>query len=278
MSFKIPQDFLAGPPPNPKKTKIAFEDTGLPEYENKYATVLDGMLTADECRTLVFAAENQALKGWERAMVNIGNGQQAMYEDQRKCGRIIYDSQDVVDRIWERVKGFVPELQKLQAQPEVTGSGPSMRRETWELTRLNERMRFLKYEAGEYFKPHCDGMYETPDQRERTYYTLHLYLNDTDTQTDGEPLEGGATTFWGMNYDCERRFDFAPKTGSILIFQQRSLIHSGDDLIRGTKMTMRTELMYARTEEQGPEWKAPKPKSRVPRTKWLKKRREQAGI
>jgi hypothetical protein len=75
-----------------------------------------------------------------------------MYEDTRKCGRIIFDSQEIVDKIWDRVKDFVPELHKIQAAPMVTGSGPSMRRETWALTRLNERMRFLKYTSGEYFK------------------------------------------------------------------------------------------------------------------------------
>ena len=27
-------------------------------------------------------------------------------------------------------------------------------------------------------RPHCDGAYETPDGKERSYFTLHLYLND----------------------------------------------------------------------------------------------------
>jgi hypothetical protein len=85
-------------------------------------------------------------------------------------------------------------------------------------------------------------MYETPDQRERTYLTLHLYLNDSEIQTGQEPLKGGATTFW--SYDMDRRLDVQPKMGSVLIFQQRLLLHSGDEVVRGTKLTMRTELMY----------------------------------
>jgi hypothetical protein len=94
-------------------------------------------------------------------------------------------------------------------------------------------------------------MYETPDMRERTYYTLHLYLNDSDHQPDGGPLEGGATTFWGLDY--KRRLDVAPKMGSILIFQQRFLLHAGDDIIRGMKMTMRTELLFEKANNKGPE-------------------------
>jgi hypothetical protein len=43
-------------------------------------------------------------------------------------------------------------LHEVVGQPEVTGSGPVKRREVWKMTRLNERMRFLKYTKGEYFK------------------------------------------------------------------------------------------------------------------------------
>jgi hypothetical protein len=120
---------------------------------------------------------------------------------------------------------------------------------------------------------HCDGMYETPDNRERTYFTLHLYLNDTDNQPGNEPLEGGATTFFGMN--MKRRIDVAPKMGSILIFQQRSLIHAGDDVVRGTKMTMRTELMYEKSDELAPEMEGLKKLGRPPA--WVKDRRTGAS-
>lgn len=35
-----------------------------------------------------------------------------------------------------------------------------------------------------------------------------------------------------------------PKAGRVLIFQHRRLFHSGDDVVKGTKYTMRTEIMY----------------------------------
>lgn len=38
---------------------------------------------------------------------------------------------------------------------------------------------------------HMDGCYETPDLSEHSFYTLHLYLNDS---TQGK-IGGGATTF-----------------------------------------------------------------------------------
>jgi hypothetical protein len=68
------------------------------------------------------------------------------------------------------------------------------------------------------FTAHCDGTYETPDRKERSYFTLHLYLNDTAAGEDGrEALEGGATTFHSLN--MEKKLDIQPQCGRVLMFQ-----------------------------------------------------------
>ena len=90
-------------------------------------------------------------------MINIGGGHQALYEDTRKCGRIIWDDSDIVAKLWARIQDSVPDIHQLQDWPTVTGIGPAKRKETWKLTRLNERMRFLKYVGGEYFKGRLDN-------------------------------------------------------------------------------------------------------------------------
>jgi hypothetical protein len=103
---------------------------------------------------------------------------------------------------------------------------------------------------------------------------LHLYLNDSDNQPTDKPLKGGATTFWDSY--LEDRLDVQPKMGSILIFQQRNLMHAGDDVVSGTKITMRTELMYEKAEELAPEPDSPKKSvESVPRKTigWVKSRR-----
>lgn len=41
------------------------------------------------------------------------------------------------------------------------------------------------------------------------------------------------------------RYDVLPKAGRVLLFQHRDLIHSGDDVLSGTKYTMRTDLLYS---------------------------------
>lgn len=256
----LPEGFLSGPAPNLTRTDIDWKKSGiLAGYDDLWAVVLDGVLSEEECDTLIAAAESTTDGKWERAMVNIGGGMQAMYEDTRKCGRIIWDDRDVMAKLWSRIEGAVPEIHELKNWPNVTGNGPVKRKETWRLSRLNERMRFLKYVGGEYFKgtcyncysprsltrvAHCDGTYETPDGKERSYFTLHLYLNDADDSRGQEPLKGGATTF--HSYDMQKRVDVVPKYGRVLLFQHRFLLHSGDDVISGTKYTMRTDIMFAR--------------------------------
>ncbi|KAF2839233.1 hypothetical protein M501DRAFT_1031351 [Patellaria atrata CBS 101060] len=265
----LPEGFLDGPAPNLKLSKVDFTKTATPSYDGLYAVVIDGVLSQGECKALIAAAEDHAGDaGWERAMVNVGGGEQKMITDIRNCGRIIWDSEELAEKIWARIKNEVPDLHSLSNWGKVTGTGPAARYETWNLTRLNERMRFLKYVGGEYFKPHCDGTYITPDGTERSYFTLHLYLNDSEAEMDQEakaeaernaksagesdptllPLRGGATTFHAYNF--EDGFDINPKAGRVLIFQHAYLMHSGDDVVRGTKYTMRTDIMYKKDRKE----------------------------
>ena len=47
----------------------------------------------------------------------------------------------------------------------------------------------------------------------------------------------------------ERSLDVDLKVGRVLIFQQLDLLHSGADVTNGIKLTLRTDLMYARVEK-----------------------------
>lgn len=93
-------------------------------------------------------------------------------------------------------------------------------------------------------------MYETRDKKERTYFTLHLYLNEN---TEDEPLTGGATTFHSVR-GHEAKLDVQPRMGSVLVFQQRWLYHAGSEVHSGTKLTMRTELLYEKSDDLGPSY------------------------
>lgn len=79
-------------------------------------------------------------------------------------------------------------------------------------------------------------MLELPDGR-KSFITVQIYLGD-------ENIQGGATRFWSANH--RNHFDVEPKPGRVLIFQQRGLSHSGEDVIQGTKYALRSDLMFIR--------------------------------
>ncbi|KAI0600680.1 oxidoreductase domain-containing protein [Biscogniauxia sp. FL1348] len=256
----LPDDFLSQQASHVTAEMVDFAKTEIPEMAQLYACVIDNALSREECQLLIKAAEATSGGTWERAMVKTGASKQAMYEDTRKCGRIIWDSKDVAGRIWKRI-AHLPEVQdilRLESRPRITGIGPMKKGEVWTLSRPNERMRFLKYVGGEYFRPHCDAIYRHPETKERSYFTLHLYLNDSGMPPEEELAKmtaeerseaaasatiGGATRFHAMN--MKRKYDVEPRAGRILLFQQRDTMHSGDDVVQGVKYTMRTDLMYA---------------------------------
>jgi hypothetical protein len=85
-----------------------------------------------------------------------------------------------------------------------------------------------------------------------SFFTFHLYLNGNGEPSDASlsehgQLDGGATTFHSHN--LTRKYDVFPKTGRVLIFQHRNLWHSGDDVVRGVKYTMRSDIMYKRLDK-----------------------------
>lgn len=92
---------------------------------------------------------------------------------------------------------------------------------------------------------HCDGAFseEVDGKIFRTFFTIHLYLNDSVAEAgESAELVGGATSF--LSSDSKRKVDVDPKAGRVLIFQHRRLFHCGDDVVKGTKYTMRTDIMY----------------------------------
>ena len=109
-------------------------------------------------------------------------------------------------------------------------------------------MEANSYDAAEHF----DGQYRTPDGKEFSLFTLHLYLNES---TPDNKIVGGATTFIAPEYNSflgeehDRHYDVEPKIGRILIFQHRGLLHAGEEVTSGMKLTMRTDIMYKNVEK-----------------------------
>lgn len=241
------------------KTPVDFSTTAIPEYSSLYACILDNVLSASECLTLLNLAKASTDGEWAHAMINSGlGGSQQLDTESRACGRIIWENESIVRGIWPRCEGSVPELMGLRDRPEITGKGWLKRDWGYRLKGLDKRMRFLRYFDGEYFRrmlitialkvkmlltaspAHFDATHTGSKDEEASFITMHLYLNEPD---EDSMLEGGATRFHAMD-GSKRHLDVEPKTGRVLLFQHEGLLHSGADVTRGVKYSMRTDLMY----------------------------------
>ncbi|KAK5101560.1 hypothetical protein LTR70_000713 [Exophiala xenobiotica] len=245
----------AKPPSTCRAEPIDFEQAGIQEYRGRFAMLIHDLLSPTECEELLEAALGSSGYQWEEAMVNVGFGMQERIKDIRDCGRIIWDTPEVVDKLLERIKPHLPQsVISLKDSTAITGAGPVRRKETWDIARLNERLRFLKYTKGMYFREHCDGSYVTPKGDEISFLTVHLYLNSQGAPgieaedsfgSHHKPLKGGATRFFGL----KNNVDVNPVTGACLVFQHKGLYHSGEEVEEGTKYTVRTDIMYKKAEE-----------------------------
>lgn len=156
----LPEGLLLGPGPEIVKQKIDFLKTPLPFYEGMYAVILDNVLSAEECAALIKAAEDLNEGVWEQAMVNMGGDMQMLDINYRKSGRIIWDSPELADRLWSRI---LPYLASDIATGDDVGVRYRHKLVNWSLSRLNERMRFLRYEPGDYFERQSTALMVYPD-------------------------------------------------------------------------------------------------------------------
>ncbi|KAL8986753.1 MAG: hypothetical protein Q9177_003981 [Variospora cf. flavescens] len=237
--YQLAPDFLSTPSPEVEKQVINFKASDLPEYEGSYACILDNLFSAEECADMIRAVKAQTNGEWQQATINSGFSGQEVDIESRLCGRIIWSNEELASKIWARCRDYVPEILEVKDAPHITGGTLLMKGWKFALDGLNESMRFLRYFDGNYFRPHFDGTYRTKEGR-ISFFTLHLYLNETD---EDSMLEGGATTFHALDWSG-RKLDVVPKVGRVLLFQQKGLLHSGADVKRGIKFTMRTDVMY----------------------------------
>lgn len=180
----IPKDFLSVtlPPSDLKPITLApidWSETVLPEYEGRYAVVLDNVISSSECQELIKLAEasvdmSLVAEGvqnpWRPAMVAAGSGHEILHTTYRNSDRIVWDRQEVVDRLWARClqgdvgKTLLEKVAVLHNDEKVVGltrKGKDWKVEDqrWEMKGLNERMRFLKYGPGQFFR----RKYMSPD-------------------------------------------------------------------------------------------------------------------
>ena len=146
----IPDSFLTGPPPTPPVARtIDWETTALPKNKGRVAFVVDNVLSREECAQLIALAEASVrVEGgaspWKPALISVGIGIEASAPGYRESDRIVWDQQEVASRVGERIMAAEGVREKLARFSRPDG--------TWKFSRVNERMRFLKYSKGHFFK------------------------------------------------------------------------------------------------------------------------------
>ncbi|KAF4617213.1 hypothetical protein D9613_006236 [Agrocybe pediades] len=255
----------------PEITPIDFANTpGLERYADFYATILDDVFTPEECRSLLALVTASA--PWTPAALSAQDPTgQTVHKEFRNSERIIYIDEEAAKRVYERLKPLVQgEIGRIEVGGRwdgVTGKKGRKQGPSWELACVNPRLSFLRYGPGHYFKQHCDGLNELPREEGtvlKSFVTLHLYLNSCEDELladdhhghspesklspddPDEPLIGGATRFWTA--DKKHYLDVMPRAGRVLVFQQRMLIHSGEEVLQGVKYTMRSDFMFEQVD------------------------------
>ncbi|GLB42583.1 putative prolyl 4-hydroxylase alpha subunit homolog [Lyophyllum shimeji] len=207
------------------------------DYPNCYIKVLDNVFTPEDCAALIALAESD--QRWQTAMISTSSGDRVEL-DYRNSDRILRFDHTTAGKIYQRLLPHIHDI--LEIKPDGKWAGvaghPKLVEGTWKMLGVNERLSFLRYGPGHYFKPHCDGQLMLPDGR-MSRVTLQIYLNE-------EGLSGGATRIFGSR---GRYLDIEPKIGRVLIFQQRSVYHSGEPVVRGLKYTLRSDFMYEHTKD-----------------------------
>lgn len=193
---------------------------------DKLAVLLPELLSGGECKSIIEICENY---GFEPALFN-----RSLELSARKSSRCIVDDVVFVDMLFHRVRSVMPETLAIVRPNNKVDS-------VWKVVGLNERLRVLKYEPGDYFHPHSDGCYQRNQtaplmgqQGDLSFFTLMLYLND--------PKEGGETNFIS---ETGEEIHNPCLQGQALIFEH-PMRHESALLKAGVKYAIRTDVMYRR--------------------------------
>jgi len=183
-------------------------------YGNKYVQTIENVFSKKECEDLIKISNN---KGYQSASLYTDkDGIEHSFLDKRKSFRCIIDDLDFADKLFHKIYKFIPHTYK-----------------NMKLHSINYRLRFLKYNSGDFFKRHSDGNYIS-ENGSMSQITILIYLNDDYTSA--------YTTFF-EDPDDYTGYVIKPLTGMICLMDQK-VGHEVTPLLSGTKYVIRTELMY----------------------------------
>ncbi|QDQ27912.1 2OG-Fe(II) oxygenase [Chitinimonas arctica] len=187
-----------------------------------HCVVIADFLSSAECAELIARSE---ARGYAQASTDYP-------PSYRNNDRQVVDDLALADRMTERLRRHAPANLQLDG-------------ESWHFDRVNERFRFCRYQPGQHFTLHQDGVHHRGPLR-RSCLTFMIYL------TDGATFQGGDTVFYSAGPGGTPGGEAAkeigrvrPRAGSLILFAH-SIWHAGEQVSHGIKHVMRSDLIYCR--------------------------------
>lgn len=175
---------------------------------------IQGVLSPAQCRDII---ELGYEKGFEEALVNMGDGTQKLLQHVRNNERVLFTDPALALQLEARIAQHIPKAFK-----DVV------------FAKTGEFFRLYKYVPGQYFKTHRDGSHKDTDGTESEITAL-FYLNDTD---------GGETVLMPLGKNMvDAHIIISPKQGDVLLFEHHFL-HEGRQVNSGEKFVLRTDIFY----------------------------------
>ncbi len=197
--------------PGPDVEEIAAIE-GVPE-RNLY--VIDGVLTASECKQIIIIAESQG------AFVHYTSPNSPEYAF-RDHHRVKFRSPGIADVLWNGTdlkKAFETRIQRIGGRA----------------TGLNPELKLYRYAGSESFGKHIDCS-ETVEGMGRTEYTVLFYLSST---------KGGETAFYDDDGAVVARI--VPEQGRVVLHrhgERYCLDHEALQVVEGVKYVLRTDVVF----------------------------------
>lgn len=149
----------------------------------------------------------------------------------RNNDRHVVDDPELASYLFEKIHDYLPPVI-------TTVSAIASENGSWVLSQLNNRIRFCRYSAQQYFHRHLDGIHYR-SQTEQSKLTFMIYLNDA------EEFQGGRTLFYKSKEAQEIWASYTPCKGDVIVFDH-NVWHEGEELSAGEKFVLRSDILYKR--------------------------------
>nr|WP_321222912.1 2OG-Fe(II) oxygenase [uncultured Psychroserpens sp.] len=201
------------------KSKIEIQNI-LPDT-NSTCFVIPALLSKKECAELL---DTRIKNSFKKAISNYPT----YY---RNNERFVMDNDDLAKKLFEKVKPYIPETIKINSTIQSENG-------VWLLKELNNRLRYCKYSANQYFHRHLDGVHYR-NETTQSKLTFMIYLNSA------TEFKGGRTLFFKTKETDEIWASYIPKQGDLIIFDH-NIWHEGETLTQGEKFVLRSDILYSK--------------------------------